>query len=202
MTTLNCAILPLCLRASMVRPVYGATGQLKDTSQGGGHSDARDNSGARHSSRDGNLAAKELAGNLYGTTFEGGTYGFGAVYELKLQSGGHWTVRVLHSFQNDGKDGFHPEGNVVFDTAGNLYGTTTGGGSDSECNPFGCGIVYMLGYQGSGVWNEKVLHNFLYNGADGTNPEARLLMDMSGNIFGTTYGGGAYYYGAIFEIKR
>ncbi len=75
----------------------------------------------------------DVAGNLYGTTYYGGAYGasnggYGTVFELTPKTGGGWTEKVLHSFNDNGKDGYAPLGSLIFDTAGNLYGTTESGG--------------------------------------------------------------------------
>src|ERR1019366_10094536 len=70
----------------------------------------------------------DAAGNLYGTTSVG-AYGFGAVFELKPKKGGGWTEQLLHSFNNNGTDGQYPLAGLIFDKAGNLYGTTRGGGA-------------------------------------------------------------------------
>jgi uncharacterized repeat protein (TIGR03803 family) len=115
------------------------------------------------------------AGNLYGTTVGGGSNncigGCGAVY--KLDAAGQTT---LYTFT--GVDGGVPLAGVIRDAAGNLYGTTVGGGSNNCTN--GCGVVYKLDAAGQ----ETVLHNFT-NGADGGSPDAALVRDAAGNLFGT-----------------
>lgn len=95
--------------------------------------------------------------------------------------------RVLHSFK--GSDGFNPFGDLVFDAAGNLYGTTRYGGDQSSC-PYNCGTVFELLPKEGGSWTEKVLHNFSFNGRDGFYPYAGLIRDTAGNLYGTTAGGG------------
>jgi uncharacterized repeat protein (TIGR03803 family) len=80
----------------------------------------------------------DAAGNLYGTTVGGGTYGYGTVFELTPIAGGGWTERVLHNFNNDGTDGAYPYGGLIFDGAGNLYGTTAWGGT------YGNGTVFEI----------------------------------------------------------
>ena len=79
----------------------------------------------------------DTAGNLYGTTFGDGAYGFGSVFKLTPQSDGSWTYTALHDFTGD-NDGRYPAGSVVFDQVGNLYGTTTGGGT------YGYGVVFEI----------------------------------------------------------
>jgi uncharacterized repeat protein (TIGR03803 family) len=124
----------------------------------------------------------DKAGNLYGTTSGGGVSGYGTVFELTFNNGG-WIEKVLHSFQFDGKDGFTPLAGLTFDAAGNLYGTTTSGGGD------GGGTVFELTPNADGKWAEKVLHNF--NGKYGSAPFSNLIMDAKGNLYGTTFRGGA-----------
>src|SRR5208337_475040 len=102
----------------------------------------------------------DQAGNLYGTTVNGGAYGAGTVFELMPFQGG-WTESVLHSFS--GTDGAFPSAGLIFDKNGNLYSTTVGGGS----TPYGCGTVFKLTASGSG-WRENVLYNFQC-GNDGGN---------------------------------
>jgi uncharacterized repeat protein (TIGR03803 family) len=134
----------------------------------------------------------DTAGNLYGTA-AGGANGEGMVFELTPKSGG-WAETVLHSFNNDGADATDPEGSLVFDAAGNLYGTTFSGGS------VGGGTVFQLTPVGGGIWTETILHNF-GNGGDGANPGAAgLIFDASGNLYGTTLEGGTYDYGTVFEL--
>lgn len=151
---------------------------------------------------DGGTPAAQLvldgAGNAYGTTVVGGAYGCGAVSELTSLSGGKWQESVLYSFTclDDGKN---PYGGVTFDSAGNLYGTTVAGGSGSECNGDGCGVVYKL-TQSSGTWSETVLYNFT-SGDDGFGPGGGVVFDKTGNLYGTTPDGGAYSYGVVYQLS-
>ncbi len=144
----------------------------------------------------------DVAGSLYGTTEEGGSGacsdGCGTVFEL-TPSGGSWTETILHSFNDDGTDGIYPAFGqaLIFDASGDLYGTTTDGGSG--CGGSGCGAVFELTPSG-GSWTETILHNFNDNGRDGTNPFAGLTFDTSGNLYGTTAGGGVHSYGTAFEL--
>jgi uncharacterized repeat protein (TIGR03803 family) len=144
----------------------------------------------------------DSAGNLYGTTSRGGLYGGGTVFELSPNADGGWTRKVLHSFNTNSSDGSGPLGGLVMDASGNLYGTTTHGGSSTFCvnnqSPT-CGTVFELIPGANGSWSEKVLHNF-GNGTDGVNPTAGLTFDASGNLYGTTYGGGAYDSGTVFKL--
>ena len=135
----------------------------------------------------------DAAGNLYGTTYSGGTYHGGTVFELMLQAGGGWTETVLHNFNFNGADGYNPYAGLTFDAAGNLYGTTVGGGT------YNYGTVFELTPQAGGGWTETVLYSF-GNGTDGQNPYAGLIFDKNGNLYGTTVGGGTYTYGTVFEL--
>ena len=136
------------------------------------------------------------AGNLYGTTAGGGTLGAGTVFELSPKAGGIWTEKILHNFSSNGIDGVSPEGTLVFDAAGNLYGTTLAGGSHFQ------GAVFELTHSAAGGWIEKILHNFNDNGVDGVEPQAGLIFDSAGNLYGTTPDGGAYGYGTAFMLKH
>ena len=136
------------------------------------------------------------SGNLYGTTAAGGTFGEGTVFELSPNGGGVWTETVLYSFQNNASDGTSPSASLVFDTAGNLYGTTSAGGSSSAC---GCGTVFQLTPVTGGGWTEKIIHSFFET--DGYLPQAGLIIDKAGNLYGTTFFGGTYGYGTAFELS-
>ena len=135
----------------------------------------------------------DKAGNLYGTTSGGGAYNEGTVFELMRKAGGHWTERILHSFKG-GADGSHPSANLIFDTSGNLYGTTYAGGVHAS------GTVFELTPEATTGWNEKVLYAFGSYSGDGTSPSAGLTLDGSGNLYGTTYQGGADSSGTVFEL--
>jgi len=134
----------------------------------------------------------DSAGRLYGTV-GGGTHAHGAVYKLAPQSNGHWKAAIQHSFTG-GASGDGPSGGVVIDKAGNLYGTTIAGG-DPNC---GCGVVYRLAPGSNGKWTYTVLHRF--TGFDGAQPDANLILDDKGNLYGTTATGGTGGYGVAFEL--
>ena len=95
----------------------------------------------------------DAAGNLYGTTVEGGIHDLGTVFELSPEEGGGWTEKVLHSFGH-GTDGAGPYAGLIFDAAGNLYGTTNWAAFTTS------GTVFELSPKGGGGWTEKVLHSF------------------------------------------
>jgi uncharacterized repeat protein (TIGR03803 family) len=136
----------------------------------------------------------DAAGNLYGTTVGGGSINGGAVFEMTPNGSGGWTTRVLYSFRPDDGDGEDPYAPVTFDSAGNLYGTTTYGASNDS------GIVFELTPNGSGGWTETVLHRFGSSGNDGVNPVAGLIVNAHGNLYGTTQNGGGGLDGTVFEL--
>jgi len=128
----------------------------------------------------------QVGSNLYGTTGSGGSgLGlWGTVF--KFDKSGNETV--LHSFARGAADGADPFAALISDAAGNLYGTTVGGGT------FDAGTVFMLDKTGK----ESLLHSFTRS--DGWLPEASLIRDAAGNLYGTTYNGGAHRNGTIFKI--
>jgi uncharacterized repeat protein (TIGR03803 family) len=138
----------------------------------------------------------DTTGNLYGTTSAGGAYEYGTVFKL-TQSGGKWKETVLHSFAN-GADGAMPYSTVVFDSAGNLYGTTTQGGDLARCGGSGCGVVFKLSPNSIGGWKETTLHAFADD--PGVEPLAGVILDSAGNLYGTTRGDGTTTFGSVFEI--
>lgn len=131
----------------------------------------------------------DAAGNLYGTTKQGGASIAGSVFELSPITGGGWSEQILYSFTNSGGDGATPLAGLIMDSAGNLYGTTSAGGG-RDCRGTGCGTVFELSPTTGGAWTETILHTFSDTGTDGQTPEAPLVMDQDGNLYGTTYGGG------------
>ena len=141
-------------------------------------------------------------GNLYGTTWEGGANAFGTVFELMPRGNNRWTEKLLHSFGASG-DGAFPVADLILDSAGSLYGTTSKGGMyGSNCGTLGneCGTVFELSPRAHGGWKEKILHSFGGSG-DGTFPQAGLIFDSAGNLYGTTTDGGAHSVGTVFELS-
>ncbi len=129
---------------------------------------------------------RDSAGNLYGTTLEGGANQGGTVFKLDKTH----TLTVLHTFTG-GSDGDQPYSSLLRDAAGNLYGTTSGGGGA------GLGTVYKIDASGT----ETVLHRF--NGSDGSLPYGHLVRDESGNFYGTTLeGGSSGSYGTVFKLDK
>jgi uncharacterized repeat protein (TIGR03803 family) len=124
----------------------------------------------------------------------------------------HWVNRVISSLSGTAREsrrGRVSEASLIRDKSGHLYGTTAGGGSSSGCtSPGGCGTVFELTppKMGKSRWTHKVLHSFCAQGGslctDGADPaEAGVIMDASGNLYGTTANGGAYGGGTAFELK-
>jgi uncharacterized repeat protein (TIGR03803 family) len=138
----------------------------------------------------------DAAGNLYGTTNSGSTNDYGAVFELSPAGGGKWTAAALHVFNSNGHDGTTPAAGLILDAAGNLYGTTSGGGSK------GYGVVFMLTKGTNGKWTETLLHTFNpANGHDGANPLGSVTFDSAGNLYGTTSSGGTgIFYGIVYKL--
>jgi uncharacterized repeat protein (TIGR03803 family) len=130
------------------------------------------------------------AGNLYGV----GSAGlFGVVFKL-TPSGSGWTKTILYNFTNQ-NDGAYPFGGLIFDSAGNLYGSTSYGGSA------GGGTIFELSPYGGG-WNLTTLCSF-GNGQNGYyGPQSALTMDAAGNLYGTTYGDGVFFDGMVFKATR
>jgi uncharacterized repeat protein (TIGR03803 family) len=142
---------------------------------------------------DGALPAAEVTfdplGSLYGTTADGGQVNQGTVFQL-THSGGNWTQSVLYSFTG-GSDGSLPTSGLLFDKAGNLYGTTYAGG-------LFYGTVFQLTPSGSG-WMEDAIYEF-QGGDDGGRPQAGLISDTSGNLYGATSTYGPSGNGTAFEL--
>jgi uncharacterized repeat protein (TIGR03803 family) len=135
---------------------------------------------------------EDAAGNLYGTTSAGGANGNGTVFKLTAPKtkGAAWAETVLYSF-GTGSDGATPYGGLIFDAAGNLYGTTSAGGANAY------GTVFQL-VPGS-PWTEKILYNF-QNTDDGGVPYAGLVADKKGNFYGAATEGGSNGGGTVYEL--
>ena len=143
----------------------------------------------------GSLVADSSGNHLFGTTYQGGTNGFGEVFEL-TKSGSTWTQSVIYSFLGAANsDGAYPYAGLVMDSSGNLFGTTLQGGPSSQ------GTVFELSKSGS-TWKETVLHSFQdVGGSDGFYPYAALVFDAAGNLYGTTQNGGKFNGGTVFTLK-
>ena len=147
---------------------------------------------------------RDLAGNLYGTTMNGGdtsacpSQGCGVVFELIRcdSTPPGYDFKVLYTFTG-GADGGRSQAGLTQDGAGNLYGTTPTGGAFKRCDG-GCGTVFRLSPTGT----KTVLHSFAGYPTDGAGPLASLIRDSTGNLYGTTYGGGASAHGMVFKLSR
>ena len=133
------------------------------------------------------------AGNLYGTTFIGGLYGYGSVFKLAPNPDGSWTETLLHSFTGRWDGGLVDWGRLIIDSAGNLYGVTYEGGTH------GAGVLYRLSPNADGSWTETVLHQFT-GGKDGGWSRTTPFFDAAGNLYGTAAYGGVYGCGTAFKM--
>ncbi len=115
-----------------------------------------------------------------------------AIFTLALGARAQSKFKTLHQFTG-GKDGSAPVASLIFDQAGNLYGTTQHGGAQ------GLGVVFKMTPSTDGSWKEKVLHEFT-GGDDGSNPSAGLIFGQTGNLYGTTASGGAHGGGVVFQL--
>lgn len=151
-----------------------------------------DNNGVDGITPGGGALFMDASGDLYGTTAGGGCCG-GVTFQLARSEDGHWKETILYEFPG-GEDGEEPGAGVVMDAARNLYGTTIYGG-DPDCD---CGVVYKLAPGAKGKWVYTALHAF--TGFDGAQPDANLIVDPRGNLYGTAATGGKYGGGIVFEI--
>jgi hypothetical protein len=137
---------------------------------------------------------------LYGVAEYGGggagcSYGCGTVFQLTPNSGGTWTEHLLHVFAWSSGDGAFPQGTLVFDRSGNLYGTTQSSGT------YNCGMVFEVATTKSG-WKEEVLYDFGQSSSDGCFPKTGVIIDSYGHLFGSTLDGGTWgaQNGTVFEL--
>jgi uncharacterized repeat protein (TIGR03803 family) len=159
--------------------IHDANGQLKETVL---YSFTNGKDGGIPSGGEGPTLDAE--GNLYGVTTQGGAFNAGTVFKLAHTSSG-WKISILWNFTCR-DDGCSPNSGLIFDGAGNLYGTTWGGGPGGS----GYGTVYRLSPRSSGGWKETTLHSFSGRG-DGAGSLAPVIFDAHGNLYGTTSAGGA-----------
>jgi uncharacterized repeat protein (TIGR03803 family) len=149
----------------------------------------------------GDLAFDET-GSLYGVAAGSSscTLGYcGIVFKLKPSSDGTWNESVIYSFMGGVNDGGMPDGGVVFDPEGNLYGTTATGGPTS-CGDYGCGAIFKLSPTAKGGWKETILY-FFTGTSDGSSPN-RLVRDQEGNLYGTSRYGGSGGWGVAFKLSH
>jgi uncharacterized repeat protein (TIGR03803 family) len=144
---------------------------------------------------------QDARGNLYGAARGGGTYGVGTIFELSPpgQAGGAWTKTPIYNFLSWGTTGNIPSSGLTMDSSGALYGTTYVGG-DSRC---ACGVLYKLvpPTQQDGAWTQQVLHAFTSAGTDGRLPNASIVINSHGTIYGVTQQGGAWNSGVLYQVK-
>jgi len=143
----------------------------------------------------------DQAGAIYGTTSNSGTNatGLGVVFKLIPPRAGKlkWFERVLFDFDSLESSAAHPTGPLAMDGAGALYGTSVAGGAEQM------GVLFKLTRpRGAGLWTESELEQFNGNGSDGAQPTGGVVVDPAGTLFGTTYVGGEYFYGAVFEVTQ
>jgi uncharacterized repeat protein (TIGR03803 family) len=150
----------------------------------------------------------DAQGVLYGTTTEGGgsancVLGCGTVFKLAQTQSGVWEETILHTFVGLPKpDGADPSSTLVFDSAGNLWGTTSVGGR-KRCAT-GCGTIFELTPNSDGSWEYKIVHAFgtqVEGEGFGVGPAGGVVVDGAGNIFGTTAGGTNIEHGTAFEFS-
>jgi uncharacterized repeat protein (TIGR03803 family) len=148
--------------------------------------------------------ALDAAGNLYGDTEFGGNMncsgGCGTVFKLSPSSEGSWSFSVLHTFKN-GKDGDNPNAGVILDAAGDVYGTSQGGTSNTNCVSRGCGTVFKLSPTPHGEWNFTLLYVFANGTFGGVPALGTLVMDAAGNLYGCNLEGGTGGYGVVYELS-
>jgi uncharacterized repeat protein (TIGR03803 family) len=132
---------------------------------------------------------RDSAGNIFGVTT------FSTVFESSPNGSGGWNTKIIHNFTGAPGDGYYPEGTLVFDKTGSLYGTTTNGGA------YNMGTVFKLTPANAGEWPEQILHSFSGSTADGNNLWAGVVLDDAGNIYGTTpFSRQQYTAGTVFEL--
>jgi uncharacterized repeat protein (TIGR03803 family) len=148
----------------------------------------------------------DAAGNIYGSTSEGGTQNCGTIYQLSPDPDGSWTHTVLYNFTcNSSIDGSFPEGGLVLGSSGQLFGTSLRGGNSTSCSEISCGRVFVLAKNASGEWVYHTLYSFT-GGADGGSPETGLVLH-TGKLYGTTRSGGNLSCasggcGVLFELSN
>jgi len=131
-------------------------------------------------------------GNLYGTTWSGGLYGHGSFYKCGPNPDGTWSETILHSF--NGSDGDQSDwGRLTFDSAGNLYGVTAGGGKH------GVGVLFKFTPNPDGTWTETILHHFT-GGKDGSWPRTTIYIDAQGTLYGAASYGGSKGCGTLYKM--
>jgi hypothetical protein len=156
-----------------------------------------------HYAASGNLVFDQT-GSIHGTTSSVGVRNHGTVYKLSPvtegKKKGTWTEKILYSFMGGREGGLYPYAGVVPDAAGNIYGTTSTGGNKAHA-----GTVFELAFPlGKGRYKDRILWSF--NGKDGDAPFGGLVLDSTGDLYGTTYNGRPTWHGpytgdgVVFEV--
>jgi uncharacterized repeat protein (TIGR03803 family) len=136
----------------------------------------------------------DSSGNLFGTASTNGVWNGGNVFELSPAEDGRWNFNPIYEFNPNMRDGIAPYAGVIFDSSGNLYGTTRAGGA------FDLGTVFEL-KPNAGTWKETIIHHFA-GGSDGATPWAPVTLDSHGNLYGSTEsGGGKFGHGTLFQLS-
>jgi uncharacterized repeat protein (TIGR03803 family) len=142
----------------------------------------------------GGAVAFDRAGNLYGTTPDGGVYQHGTVYELNHLSGGGYRYAIIHNFTGGSDGATGSLGALLVDASGDLFGVTETGG------PHGAGTAYEMTPQSGGAWHFTTIYPF--SGAPNAGfPYGGLVADANGNLYGTTYYAGKFGFGSVFELS-
>ncbi len=139
----------------------------------------------------------DAQGSLYGTAYGGGSNNGGVVFKLTPPASGTgpWTETILYNFLSSSSDGYNPQGGLIFDAHGYLYGTTGSGGA------YGYGTVFRLKppVSGNGAWAETILYSFMPP-PDGVTPTGSLIFDAKGALYGTTVYGGEADLGTVYKL--
>jgi uncharacterized repeat protein (TIGR03803 family) len=174
-------------------PIYGTVFELTPTNDGSWVQKTLYRfEGKNDGSQPNSALVIDSQANLYGTTASGGANSNGTVFELSKTAGGLWKPKVLYAFGPNQPAESTPSGKLLFDAAGNLYGTTIGGFA-------GDGTVFELSPTASGPWTATALHTF--DGSDGYEPLSGVVADAAGNLYGTTQLGGTFSEGTLFELS-
>ena len=137
---------------------------------------------------------RNSSGSFFGTTTGGGSSNDGTVFELTKDGSGNWDEKLLYSFTGSHGDGSGPQDGLTLDAKGDVFGVTTGGGSNQS------GTVFELTQGTNGFWTEKVLHEFGSSATDGTYPRGALIFDAQGDLYGTTENSGKNGVGTAYEL--
>jgi uncharacterized repeat protein (TIGR03803 family)/probable HAF family extracellular repeat protein len=133
-------------------------------------------------------------GSFYGTTTRGGAYGMGSVFQMMPVGGDQWSVTILHSFAGTADDGADPTAGLILASDGNFYGVATATSFDSEDIPTGPGSLFQITPDGT------FTTVYAFSGPDGSRPTGTLFEASDGNLYGTTYSGGAFGRGTVFRL--